>query len=246
MGARSAAMGYASAILRDETSMFNNPGAILTNGPSAFFAYEASALLPGANRMAAGMLLPAAGGIAGLGLFRFGDDLYNEQIARMSYGNQLGLASLGIRVNYVQYHADGYENKNAITLDFGGLAQITNEISVGACIINLNQAEIAPGEKLPIRLVAGIGFRIEKNFILTTEINKDVNFGATWHTGFEYNFRERLFFRSGYSLNPNAIHAGLGAKIKRLSVDYALVFNPILGDIHQASAILRFNKASSK
>ena len=166
MGARAAGMGYASAVLKDEAAIFNNPGAMAENISSTFFAYEVRPDMPGANRMAAGIQLPFARGCSSFGVFRFGDDLYSEQLLSLGFSNQFGIASLGAKVSYIQYQAEGFGTQSALGLDFGGLAQLTPEISVGAYVINLNQAEISPGEKLPTRLVAAIGFKLDDDFFI--------------------------------------------------------------------------------
>ncbi len=242
MGARAAGMGYASAVLKDEAALFNNPGAMAGNKASAFFAQEIRPDMPGANRMAAGIQLPFKMGVGAFGVFRFGDDLYSEQSLSAGFSNQFGIASLGFKVNYIQYHAEGFGIKNAFSLDFGGLAQVTPQISVGAYIVNLTQSEISAGERLPTRLVAAIGFKLDENFLLATEIDKDIDYKAIWKTGFEYTIHKKVFVRSGFSLNPTAIHAGLGAQTRRLKINYALQFSTVLGETHQASAALQLAK----
>jgi hypothetical protein len=54
MGARSAALGYASATLSDEWALFNNIGGISRiDHPNVAFAYDARPVMPGADRIAA-------------------------------------------------------------------------------------------------------------------------------------------------------------------------------------------------
>ncbi len=242
MGARAAGMGYVSAILKDEAALFNNPGAMAGNNASVFFAHEIRPDMPGANRMAAGIQLPLMMGVGACGVFRFGDDLYNEQVASIGFSNQLGISSLGLRANYIQYYAEGFGIKNAFTLDFGGLTQLTPQISVGAYIVNLSQSEISAGERLPTRLVAAIGFKLDENFFVATQVDKDIDYKATWKTGIEYTIHKKVFIRSGFSLNPTAFHAGLGTQTRRLKIDYALQFSTVLGETHQASAAFQLAK----
>ena len=240
-------MGYASAVIADESALFNNPGAMgEIRLPSTWFAYEANAMLPGANRMAAGISFPTHFGTAGIGLFRFGDDLYSEQIASTGFANKLGIASLGARVNLVQYKAEGFGNKSAISVDFGGLAQITPQVSVGAYIINLTQSRISDDEYLPVKLVAGLGFRPNPQFIISTELEKDINHNATWRTGAEYSFHKKVSARTGFNLNPSAAFFGLGLQARRLKVDYAIQLNLVLGTTHQTSVAYSLEKKVRK
>ena len=247
MGARAAGMGYASAVLADEMALFNNPGAI-TKVPKAstYFAYEVSPALPGANRTSAGFSIPTRFGVGGLGLFRFGDNLYSEQIISGGFSNKLGIASLGAKVNYIQYRSESFGTKSAVAIDFGGLVQITSQISVGAYIVNLTQSKITSDEYLPVKLVAGFGFKPSEQFFFSTEIEKDIDIKATWRSGVEYTIHKKVFVRTGFNLKPTAAFFGLGAQAKRLKVDYAIKLATTLGTTHQASAIFQFEKISKK
>lgn len=131
MGARATGMGYASSTMADEWSLFNNIGGLgKVNQRNVAFAYEASPALPGANRMAASLLSPTKIGSWGLGVFRFGDEVYSEHVASFGFGNQIGNTSLGAKVNYIQYRAEGFGMSTAFSLDFGGITQLTKQISV--------------------------------------------------------------------------------------------------------------------
>jgi hypothetical protein len=245
MGARSAGMGNSNAALKDESSLLNNVGAMAEiKNATCFSSYEVRPALPGANRMAFGIYLPTKVGVAGVGAFKFGDDLYSEQILTAGFSNKLGIASLGAKVNYIQYQTAGLETRNAISINFGGLAQITPHISVGAYIININQSKISENEQLPTKLVAGIGFKPDAYFFITTEVEKDLSYNATWRLGAEYSIHKKVFVRTGFNLNPSTAFAGLGTQSRRIKIDYALSFNHSLGTAHQGSAIYRFGKTS--
>jgi hypothetical protein len=216
---------------------------------SAAAAYEIRAQLQNANRMAFAFNAPIKWGVASVGIFRFGDDLYNEQILSTGFGNKFGIASLGFKANYIQYQASGFGTHSAVSLDFGGLAQLTDQLSIGAYITNLNQAKISTdydSERLPTRLTAGLTFKPKENLFITTEIDKDIDYEATWRTGLEYSFKEKFFVRTGFNMNPQAGFFGLGIKKKRVKADYALQFSSLLGASHQASASYTFYRDKKK
>jgi hypothetical protein len=238
MGARAAGIGFATANLCDEFSVFNNPGTLAAiKTLSSAFAYEANGLLPGANRTAASFLLPTPVGVVSFGMFRFGDALYNEQIISTAFSNKLGIASLGGRINYIQYRADGFGTRSTISFDFGGLAKFTEQISAGAYIINIAQSRIADDEYLPVKLVAGLGFTPTKQVFVSTEIEKDIGFKPTFRTGIEYTIHRKVFVRTGFNLNPSKGFFGLGFHSGHLKVDYALQLAFNMGITHQASAV---------
>ena len=243
VGARAAGIGYASATLADETALFNNVGAIAENKKtSSFFMYERRPALPGADRIATGFSSPTKYGVVGIGFFRFGDEHYSEQIASAGFGNKFGITSLGAKINYIQYHAEGFGNKSTLSLNFGGLAQITPLISVGAYIVNLTQSKISQEERLPTKLVAGMGFKPADHFFIATELEKDMDYHFTWRTGAEYVIHKKVLVRTGFSLNPSKTYFGLGTKASRLRIDYAFSFCKSLGNTHQASAIYQFER----
>ena len=246
MGGRIAGLAYASSTLHDEWSLFNNvAGLSKVKQPNAAFACEVRAGLIGANRTAAVIEAPVKMGGTAFGLFRFGDDLYNEHVISLGYGTQFGLASLGLKVNYVQYRAEGFRARHAVSLGFGGLAHLTPQITVGAYIVNLNQPGLSTidNERLPTTLVAGIAFQPNGKVLLLTEIEKDLEYDPTIKGGMEYALYKKVNFRTGFNLHPNAAFFGLGFLIRKIKIDYAVQYNNTLGAAHQASAVVRLDRS---
>jgi hypothetical protein len=240
MGARPAGLGYATAVSNDEWSLYNNvAGLAQVDQTSVAFAYEARPALIGANRMAASIMAPSRIGTLAAGIFRFGDDLYSEHQVSVGLGNQIGNTSLGARINYTQYRVESFGNISALSFDFGGISNITSQISIGAYITNLTQSKLigSDGERLPTKLVVGVGFKPTDKIFVTTELEKDLDYQATWKSGLEYSIYEKVFFRTGFNLNPNVAYFGLGAQKKNLKFDYAIRLNQLTGASHQASAI---------
>ncbi len=243
VGARAGGMGYASASLTDESSIFNNVGALgqLTKSTS-FLTYEVQSSLPGANRTAAGINLVAKRAVGGVGFFRFGDDLYSEQVVCVGIGNKFGLASLGTKVNYIQYHADGFGYNTAISLDFGGLAKITPQVSIGAYIVNITQTPLTADEYLPTKLVVGLGLKPAENFFVSTEVEKDIQYHVVWRMGAEYVLHKKVFIRAGFNLYPSQAFGGWGVQIKKFRFDYSFQYTNTLRGIHQATAAVGLGK----
>ena len=244
IGARANGMGYASAALFDTWSLFNNPASTAKlETITAGFTYDLHPTPIGANRTAAVIAMPVKpiGVITG-SAYRFGDDLYNEHLISVGFASKFGLASLGAQVNYIQYSAEGFGTKGVVSINLGGIAELTPQLSIGAYIINLNQPEISREEKLPTRLVAGLGFKpIEKLFV-GVEIEKDLDLDPTWKMGLEYAFHKKFSARTGYNVRPNTGFFGLGMKTKKLSIDYTIQYNVFLSFSHQASVGYQFAK----
>lgn len=245
MGARSVALGYSSSTLGDEWSLFNNVAGIskikTVNGA---FAYGLNPNLPGADRMAAAVNLPIGLGVIGSGIFKFGDELYSEQMISAGYANHFGLASLGVKVNYIQYRAEGFGTNSAVSINFGGIAEITPSILIGAYIVNLNRPKLSSldEERLPVKLVSGIQFNPMEELLLLIEVEKDINFDPTFKSGIEYVIHKKIKIRTGFNLGPNSIHGGIGYNASRLNVDYALQHNSTFKTQYQISAGYRLSK----
>lgn len=239
MGARSAALGYASGGLADEWALFNNVAGLATlKSPSVAFAYEANPSLPGADRIAAGFSLPSSIGTTGIGLFRFGDQLYSEQLISAGFANKFGLAALGVKLNYIQYRAEGFSTRSALSINVGGIAEITPQLKVGAYIVNLNQPDIAAqdGEQLPTKLVTGILVDPTPNISLMAEVEKDLDFDPIVKGAIEYRLYKKIQWRTGFNINPRSFFTGLGYHTSRLQIDYGVQFNPVLQTVHQISS----------
>jgi hypothetical protein len=245
MGARSAGMGYTSACTEDEWSLFNNVGGLAsTKKTSIAAAYDTQPSFKSFNRMAAAFTLPINIGVTALGVFRFGDELYNEQIISLGFANTFGLASLGLKANYIQYKAQGFGSKGLITFSFGGIAKVTEKILIGAHITNINQPSLSAieDEKLPTTLILGVGFKLSSKTFVSTELQKELDYFLKWKGGLEYQPFEKFCFRTGFNINPNAAFAGIGFNRKTIKVDYAYHYSFTAGSRHQATIAYHFHK----
>jgi hypothetical protein len=244
MGARAQGMGYSSSTLFDSWAIFNNvAGMAKITQSTASFTYDLRSAIPGANRTAMAMAIPSKFGVFGGGVFRFGDDVYSESILSAGFSNQLGLAALGVKINYIQYRAEGFGSKGVFTVNFGGIAELTPNLSVGAFITNINQPKLSEdGDRLPTLLTAGLAFIPTEKVIITTELEKDLDYDATWKLGAEYFFHSKFCARTGFNVQPNASYFGLGFKTTRFIIDYALQYSTILNFSHQASINYQFSK----
>ena len=240
IGARSGGLGNLSTCLSDEWSLHNNVGSLgKTDHTIAAFAYDSRPGLQGANRTAFVFSNPLPLGAIAVGLYRFGDHVYSEQILSVGYGNTFGLASLGVKLNYVQYAAEGFGHKGVFSLSAGGLAQLTPQFSIGVHVTNLTPSKINTSkdeeEYIPTLLIIGIGVKASDKVFISAEIEKDLNFKTIWKTGVEYFAHKKIIFRTGFTMNPSAGYFGLGFRPKKFKLDYALRYEPSLGQSHQAT-----------
>ena len=245
MGARANGLAYASSCLSDVWSLGNNIGGLAkVDKPSAGFSYHAIPSASFFNRMSAVISVPVRNGATGLSVFRFGDDLYNEQIASLGVAHTFGLASLGLKVNYLQYNAEAMGRREAWTCNFGGIAEITPRLLVGAHIMNLNQPVIntLTGERVPTRITAGVALKPSEKILIASEIEKDLEYRPVFKTGFEYQALKKIAFRTGFNLNPDVAFFGMGVKPGNFQLDYALQLNHSFGLSHQATVTCELSR----
>jgi len=239
LGSRANAMGNASVTLEDGWSMFNNIGALARiEETKAVVTYQNKYGIPQFNTFGGGFVKPMFNGVVGLGVFRFGDDIFNEQKINLGFSNP----SLGLNVNYLQYNIEGVGSRGVLMLDFGGLATITEEFVFGAQVTNINQAKLSPftGEKVPTIMTAGLSYRPSQSLMLNAEVEKDLDFDAYFKFGLEYEIIKRLNMRTGLVTEPFESSFGIGFKPSAFDIDYAFRNNPDLGDIHELSIAYRF------
>jgi hypothetical protein len=241
MGARANGMGYTSSCLKDEWSLLNNVGGLADiKNSSASFTYRAQPSFKSFNSMAAVVTVPTAVGVAGASIYKFGDNLYNEQILSIGFGSKFGLASLGVKGNFIQYYIEGFGYKRVSTISFGGVADLTPKVSVGASITNINQPKISENEHVPTLLTAGISIKLSENVLIATEVEKDLERKPLVKSGLEYSPQQKIYFRTGFNLNPQAGFFGLGFKAKKFMLDYAYQYKFSIGASHQASVTYKF------
>lgn len=242
-------MAYASSCLSDEWSVFNNiAGLASVQSVISSFSCDVQPAFKPFNKAAAVFAVPLQPGVGGIGIYRFGDDLYNEQIITAGFSNQFGLAALGVKMNYIQYRAEGFGRTDAFTISFGGIAELTPHLFIGAHIININQPKLssASEERIPTILIAGLLFKPSDHTLIATELEKDLEYKMTWKTGIEHKAHKKVFFRTGFSVYPTAGFLGVGLKSKKFLIDCTYQYIPELGARFQGSVGYKFNDPKKK
>jgi hypothetical protein len=245
MGARVMGLGNAGVCIGDEWSVVNNVGGLskIEEITVPVSQYAIPSFKP-FNRLAATIAFPTKVGVMGTSFFRIGDDIYNEQVVSLGYSNQFGLASLGLKVNYIQYHAEGFGTTTAFTVSLGGIAEITPKLSIGATVDNINQPKLSDNseERIPARFRVGTLMNLSEKVLAIMELEKDSENSPIVKAGLEYILHKRFTARTGFNLNPQSAFGGLGFKLKKFKIDYAFHFHEQLGAAHQASVILNLKR----
>ncbi len=237
-GARSMGLANANVTLADAWSVFNNIGGIGSVEESEFFAgYDHRLGLNELTTLAAGAVFNGASGAWGIGLSNYGGDLFNQQTIGVGYGNQLGIASLGIKINYFQTNIEGFGRGAAPIVEVGGVAELTPWLFFGAHMYNGTRSKLSQvtGEYLPMIVRSGLSFRPTEGLMINLEAEKEVYLAPQLKVGVEYSLRERLYARTGINTHPQQVFFGIGFSPKRYRFDYAMSQNHQLGFTHHVS-----------
>ncbi len=245
LGGRSAGMAGASLTLGDEYSLFNNIGGLgRLEDHTAFAAYQNRYGVSQFQVVGAGAIYASEIGNAGVGFYKFGDDIYSEQRVHLAIGNKIQMVSLSVGVDILQYNISTVGTSNALAIQFGGIAEVTPQIRFGAHIFNLNQAKFdaETGERIPTVMKGGFSYRPSDELMLNLEVEKDLDFDEIFKAGIEYRIIEKVFVRTGISTQPFIGAFGVGFHPKNLKFDYGFSNDSKLGSIHELSVAYSLKK----
>jgi hypothetical protein len=236
IGSRANGLGYASSCLSDAWSTFNNPAGLSNpENTSVNVTYDVFSNFKTFNRYAATFHFPFLGGGSGIGIMRFGDELYNEQQIRIAYANQLGITSLGASCQYIQYRAEGIGTKGIVTFSLGGITKLTDWLRTGAYIVNVTQPKVAENEKIPTLLILGVSVKASEKVFLFLEVEKNINEEPVLKSAVEYQINKKFAFRTGIHPAPASGFFGFSIQHKKLKLDYAFSYLPAIGTRHQTT-----------
>jgi hypothetical protein len=251
VGAAAYGLGGAAATVGNPYAIFQNIGALAeVNSYQGFVGYENYFAIAGWHTLFAGATLPFVrqgkpAGTAGIGVWRFGDDLYSEQRLALGYSHKIEGVSLGVQANYLQVQAEGVGVRRVIVIEFGGVARLTETIFVGLHGYNLNLAKMATfeDERFPTILKAGLSYRPHSRLMVNLEAEKDVLYPVRLRAGLEYAvWAERVWLRLGATSRPFANYFGLGYRQGRFRFDYALSTQPQIGFSNHLSVCFQFSQ----
>ncbi|NQZ74867.1 MAG: hypothetical protein HRT61_01980 [Ekhidna sp.] len=243
LGARSSALAGASLTLGDEYSLFNNIGGLgRVENHAAFASYQNRYGVSEFQVVGAGAIYRSPIGNAGVGFYKFGDDIYSEQRLHLAFGNKIQMVSLGLGIDLHQYNIATVGSQQAFAIQFGGIAEITPKFRFGAHVSNINQAQInnETGERVPTVLKAGVSYIPSDELRFTVEVEKDLDFDEVLKAGIEYRIVEKVLVRTGISTEPFLGAFGIGFHPNNFKFDYAFSNESRIGSIHEISLAYTF------
>ncbi|WP_338765588.1 hypothetical protein WAF17_01960 [Bernardetia sp. ABR2-2B] len=250
-GAKTYGMGRTSLTVSDSWAVFNNVAALSdVRGTEAFLGYSNRFTLSGLNTLQAGATFDAFfDGKMGIGVTRFGDDLYNEHRLAIGYAHKISNMSIGIQANYLQTSIQGYGTRQNFALEMGGLAQLSETLFLGMHIFNINQAKVSDfeDERIPTMMRIGVSYKPVERVVINFETEKDTEYPASFKAGLEYQAvkwnENQVFIRTGITTEEFLAHFGVGYYKGSFGLDYAFTTLPQVGYSHHVGLVYRFGKA---
>ncbi len=232
MGADALSLGHATTAKQSNAwAMFGNPATMITDRKAlSFYSFRSYGIIA-LTDVAAHISVPAKYGITGLGVHRYGDDLFNETRIRLGYSNHWQGVNFGLVLNYntISFGGD-YGSASALGLDVGIQTQVAEKVSLGARATNINQPSYNNGdEDLPREMAVGFSYKLEERASLLFDVVKDVRFPVSYRGGIEIQVIEKLVGRIGITTQPNTYSAGLGYSSSNWKVNLAFQRHNFLG-----------------
>lgn len=208
--------------------------------------YENRFLVSGLGYGGFNFAVPIKNAGVGLSFTNFGSSLYRESKVGLGYGISFGdKLSMGLQLSYLQtFIGNDYGVRNNVAGSFGVMAKLTDELTFGAQIFNLNRAKLDDydDERVPTIIRAGVSYEFSDKVMLSSDVEKELNEETIVRLGMEYHPVEKFYFRTGVSTNPYTYSFGFGVELDNFKVDAASGFHPVLGVSPVLSLVYTFSK----
>ena len=248
IGARSTGIGGASVTLQDFWSTFNNQaGLAYVENIEVGLAYESRFSLNELSLKSLAIAIPTNSGVFGFAATSFGFSDYAESKYGLSYGRLLAEnISLGGQINYQSIRLPGaYGSWSTVSGELGLQAKITNELSIGAHVVNPAKIKITenPDERLSSIIKIGSAYQFSEKVMAAMEVEKVIDQDASLKTGIEYLFSDNIYLRGGIGTGPVKTNFGFGYYTNNLKFDAAVWYHQILGFSPSLSLSYAFDSA---
>ena len=233
-GAKNVGMGKSALAVSQVWSVNNNQGGLgFLENPEVGAYYTNRFLLKELSSQSVVAAFPTKFGNLGLSIDYFGYSQQSEIQFGLAYAKKLNkYISLGVKFDYLQYQqAEEYGNTRAIVAELGVLSHPYENIYIGAHVYNptMSKFNTAVEKFAPTIFSFGLAYIPDPLVSLTAQVDKSLNYDATYKMGVEMNLKEALYLRAGINLHPNAYYLGLGYYFKNIKFDFAFSYQDVLG-----------------
>ncbi len=257
-GAENSGMGTASAGFDNFWSNRNNQaGMAFYNKASIGLHYQNNFGMTELSTKLIAATLPTKAGVFGINYSHTGYEVFNQQMVGLGYAKQLGKRiAVGVQMNYLHTHKDGiYADGGEILFEVGMMAKPMENLTVGAHLYNPAPIIMDSTDKSKQAMIFKLGAKYDfnKDVKLAFDIFKSSDFKPQIMTGIEYNYKQILAMRIGYTTlssltdfaatsHYGAFFFGVGFGYQNLHFDIASSRSQSLGWSPHISMIYTFSK----
>ena len=248
IGARAAGLGNAAVTIGDVwSSSHNQAGLAMLEHPSGGIFFENRFMISELGIKGFVFALPVKNsGVIAVNATQFGYSKYNEKKAGLAFARKLGnKISVGLQLDYLStFIGDDYGTRNTLAVEGGILAEPIKNLRIGVHLFNPTRSKLAEyaDERVPALFRAGAGYSFSDKVMLCAEVEKDIDFSASFRSGIEYHPVEQIYLRGGIATHPLQSSFGFGLKLKNFRIDAATSYHQVLGYTPQFGLTYDFKK----
>ncbi len=231
-GARGVGMGNTGISNQDIHSIFSNiAGLAFLNGTQFAVFGEQRFAGTGISNLAVGAAHSLGSGTFGLTIQNYGITDYNEQKIGLSYARKLfEKLSIGVQFDFLNTRITDYGSAAVFTFEFGFVAPINKELTVGGRIYSPMRVTLTDEEDVPGLLGIGFSYHPSKKVTFNGEVEKGIDTDLSVRAGIEYHIHSVVSLRVGGAANPTLATFGLGFRINdQFNIDIATTYHQVLG-----------------
>jgi hypothetical protein len=188
-------------------------------------------MLQGLNAWRVAMSFPMAASGIGMMLEQSGDELYKEQNLELAYGKRLGKMDIGIGFDFINARAAGYGSIPFVSGVMGLRFHVDEKITAGWALglPFLGYSGKTNSEKAPQYFRMGFGYQIEKDLLISFQVEKQPGIVADIFGCIEYGYLDHFIFSVGVHSAEGSFVFIAGWKKNRLSIEPCLLYEPVPG-----------------
>ena len=205
------------------------------------FTYENRFGLKELSTVGVALLWPTKLGNVGVGVQRFGYEMYNEMLVGVAYGRWLwrDRLAMGMKMNFYSMQlGEVYGSKSTLTGDLGIVMLPFKNLIVGVTLNNPFPQKLSDAENTNLPSVVSVGtlYKITNYLNAVAEVHKVLSEeDASLKLGVEYSWENHLYLRAGMETYPFRQTVGMGFKWTGLSFDVSFFRQDPLGYSPQLS-----------
>ena len=242
-GARISALGGAGVAIQDIWSVQKNQAGLSGSlKPMIAFNFEQRLLTEEVSAQSALISVPVKTSVVAVSFQRYGFSAYNHQKYSLGYARQFGSLSAGIGFNYNQIKIAGYGSSQTVSADAGFQYKVNKILVFGAHVSNPANSRFSDNSSvdLPVAVAIGAACTFSDKVIISTEVEKILEFNSNLKLGIEYNLLKWVALRGGVSSSPFRQYGGIGINYHRLRFDSTVSSDITTGFSPQAGLSYEF------